>query len=41
MTIAYRSGDMVCVSGVNEGEWFDSGYKAIIEGSRDQTGDAP
>lgn len=40
VTISYRSGDMVCVSGVSEGDWFDSGYKAIIEGSTDQTGDA-
>lgn len=30
--VIYSSGDMVCVSGVNEGDWFDSGYKELREG---------
>lgn len=28
--IGYTNGDVVCISGVEEGAWFDSGYKAII-----------
>ena len=28
--IGYTNGDVVCISGVEEGTWFDSGYKAII-----------
>lgn len=30
--IGYTNGDVVCVSGVEEGAWFDSGYKAIMGG---------
>lgn len=30
--IGYSNSDMVCVSGVSEGDWFDSGYKAIMGG---------
>lgn len=28
----YSNGDYVCVTGVEEGDWFDTGYKAIIGG---------
>lgn len=28
--IGYTNGDVVCISGVEEGAWFDSGYKAIV-----------
>lgn len=30
--IGYTNGDVICVSGVEEGAWFDSGYKAIMGG---------
>ena len=30
--IGYTNGDVVCISGVEEGSWFDSGYKAIVGG---------
>lgn len=30
--IGYGNGDVVCVSGVEEGAWFDTGYKAIAGG---------
>lgn len=30
--IGYTNGDMICVSGVSEGDWFDTGYKAIMGG---------
>lgn len=30
--IGYTNGDVVCVSGVEEGAWFDSGYKVIVGG---------
>lgn len=30
--IGYTNGDVVCVSGVEEGTWFDTGYKAIAGG---------
>ena len=29
----FSDGEMVCVTGVNVGEWFDSGYKAIAGGN--------
>lgn len=28
--VGYTNGDVVCISGVEEGSWFDSGYRAII-----------
>lgn len=28
--ISYSNGELICISGVEEGAWFDSGYKAII-----------
>ena len=28
----YSSGGLVCVTGVNEGDWFDSGYKQVLAG---------
>lgn len=28
----YSNGDLICVSGVEEGDWFDAGYKAIAGG---------
>ena len=31
VTIGFRVGNLVCVSGVQEGAWFDSGYKAIVQ----------
>ena len=30
--IGYTNGEVVCVSGIEEGAWFDSGYKAVIGG---------
>lgn len=30
--VSYDDGSYACVSGINEGEWFDSGYKAIMGG---------
>ena len=30
--LGYSSGDIVCVTGVNEGDWFDSGYKQVLAG---------
>jgi len=30
--IGYTNGDVVCISGVEEGAWFDSGYRAIVGG---------
>lgn len=30
--VSYDDGSFACVSGINEGEWFDSGYKAIMGG---------
>ena len=30
--LGYMSGDWVCVTGVNEGDWFDSGYKQVLAG---------
>ena len=30
--IGYSNGDYVCVTGVEEGECFDMGYKAIVGG---------
>lgn len=30
--IAYSNGEQVCVSGVEEGTWYDSGYKAVAGG---------
>ncbi len=33
LSVGYETADMICVSGnVNEGDYFDSGYKAIVEG---------
>lgn len=29
--IGFRIGNLVCVSGVSEGEWFDSGYQAVVQ----------
>lgn len=31
VTVGFRVGNLVCVSGVPEGAWFDSGYKAIVQ----------
>jgi hypothetical protein len=28
--IGYQIGNLVCVSGVSEGEWFDSGYQTVV-----------
>jgi len=28
--IGYSNGEVVCVSGIEEGAWFDSGYKAVM-----------
>lgn len=33
----YTNGEVICVSGINEGEWFDSGYKAIVGGQDEHT----
>lgn len=30
--IAYSNGELICVSGVEEGTWFDAGYKAVAGG---------
>ncbi len=30
--VGYSNGELVCVTGVSEGDYFDSGYKAIVEG---------
>ena len=30
--VSYTFGNVVCVSGISEGDYFDSGYKAIVEG---------
>ena len=30
--IGYSSGDLVCVTGVEEGDWFDTGYKTVVGG---------
>lgn len=30
--VGYSNGDVVCVSGVNEGDYFDTGYQAIAQG---------
>ena len=30
--IGYSNGDLICVSGISEGDWFDTGYKAILGG---------
>ena len=30
--IGYSNGDMVCVSGISEGTFYDSGYKVVIGG---------
>lgn len=32
--IGYSNGELICVTGVSEGDYFDSGYKAIVEGGR-------
>ena len=29
--IGFQIGNLVCVSGVSEGEWFDSGYQAVVQ----------
>lgn len=28
----YSDGDLICVSGISEGGWYDTGYKAVTEG---------
>lgn len=30
--VSYDDGSFACVSGIDEGDWFDSGYKAILGG---------
>lgn len=30
--IGYSNGDLICVSGISEGDWFDTGYKALMGG---------
>lgn len=30
--VGYSNGDVICVTGVEEGDYFDSGYKAIVGG---------
>lgn len=30
--VSYDDGSYACVSGIDEGDWFDSGYKAIVGG---------
>lgn len=30
--VSYNDGIYACVSGIEEGQWFDSGYKAIMDG---------
>ena len=30
--IGYSNGDTVCVSGIAEGTFYDSGYKAVVGG---------
>lgn len=32
VTVAYNDGSVACVSGIEEGDWFDSGYKYVMEG---------
>ena len=31
--VGYSDGNLVCVSGLRENAWYDSGYKAIVEGT--------
>lgn len=33
VTVGYSNGKLVCVSGINEGDYFDTGYQAISQGS--------
>lgn len=28
----YSDGDLICISGISEGGWYDTGYKAVAEG---------
>ena len=30
--ISYSNGELICISGVEEGAWFDTGYKAVAGG---------
>lgn len=30
--LGYTDGRLVCISGIDEGSYFDDGYKAIVEG---------
>lgn len=32
LRVGYSDGSVVCVSGISEGDYFDPGYKAIVEG---------
>ena len=32
VTIGYSNGRTVCVTGAEEGKYYDSGYKAVLEG---------
>ena len=32
VTVGYSDGQFICVTGVDEGKYYDSGYKAVIEG---------
>ena len=34
--IGFAAEDMVCVTGVEEGVWLDSGYAAIMGGGMDE-----
>lgn len=33
ITVGYINGELACVSGVEEGDYFDSGYKAVMGGA--------
>lgn len=33
VNVGYSDGKLVCVSGINEGDYFDTGYQAISQGS--------
>ena len=34
VTVGYSNGKSICVTGVGEGKYYDSGYKAVIEGGK-------
>lgn len=36
VNIGYQSDGLICVSGISEGDYFDTGYKSVVEGENGQ-----